>query len=201
MAPPRGVAAPAPALAVWAALTALLAGVASLGQPWLWWVAPVAWGALPVAWWILKGPPESWGVGAPGEPKRDAIELALGTVLVAGAAALPAYLRPPAVWSASVVVLLCLWGPLVEELFFRGFLQGALRPVWGAGGAIAAGALLFGVSHALVERSWLGLATALPAVLYGVFRERTGSIWPSVILHSASNAALLLWSQARSVAA
>jgi membrane protease YdiL (CAAX protease family) len=78
---------------------------------------------------------------------------------------------------------------LPEELFFRGYLQRA----WGSEGsslhrgvwlqAVAFGALhvvAFGGSPAALDR-------AVPGVLFGVLRARTGAVWAPVIFHLACN--------------
>ena len=101
-----------------------------------------------------------------------------------------AYLRVPG-GPAALFVVAALVAPLLEEFFFRGWLQGLLErraglPVpWGAVLVTAAVfALLHGVApFGLVPR--FALAVAL-----GYAAWATGSIWPSVALHAAYNAAL-----------
>lgn len=75
--------------------------------------------------------------------------------------------------------------PFVEEFFFRGFLFASMRNglgVWG--GALLSGAI-FGAVHLkpqfFVPLAVLGVALAL---LY----QRTGSIWPCIVMHAANNA-------------
>lgn len=75
--------------------------------------------------------------------------------------------------------------PVVEELFFRGFVFAGLRERYGArkAGLISAG--LFAVVH-------LQPLTAVPIFLLGVvfayLYHRSGSIWPAVIMHVLTNA-------------
>lgn len=197
MASPPGVAAP---LGVWAAVTALLGVVAMLRLDWGWWIAPAAWGAFPVALWLLSGPGEGWGIAAPKPAARSAGELIVALAAVAGVAAWVATWAPAGPLSAQAIVVMCLWAPTVEELFFRGQLQGALRARWGAPAAVVLGAALFGVSHAVVGLSAIGLATMAPALLFGAIRERQRSLLPAVLLHAGANLALLLLSPATVVA-
>jgi membrane protease YdiL (CAAX protease family) len=74
-----------------------------------------------------------------------------------------------------------------EEFFFRGYLQGRLRAVFSPGGAILLSSLLFGLGHYLVDFAPARLAVAFPAVLFGLLRERTGSILPGALFHAACN--------------
>jgi membrane protease YdiL (CAAX protease family) len=84
---------------------------------------------------------------------------------------------------AANVGVAVLVGPFAEELFFRGL---GIRVLGFLGGttAIVGTALIFGLVH--------GLVVALPALVFfglglGWVRLRSGSIWPSVLAHSAYN--------------
>ena len=71
--------------------------------------------------------------------------------------------------------------PIVEELFFRGFLYIGLRNRLHFWPAAILSAALFGLGHnAIYPQAALGVA--LPWL-----RERTGSLWPCVLVHSAVN--------------
>jgi len=97
-------------------------------------------------------------------------------------------------WIGAVVV-----APIVEEIFFRGFVFGGLRPHYGWKKAALISSALFAVIHlqpaAVVPIFLLGLVFAL---LY----ERSGSIWPAILMHVSSNALalgaayLMMWAQA-----
>lgn len=99
-------------------------------------------------------------------------------------------------WSALVSFLLV--QPIVEELVFRGLLQGQLlRLGWArkAGPFTLANlctTALFVASHFLAQPPAWALATAVPSLLFGHMRERFGSLLPSVILHVIYNAGFLL---------
>lgn len=74
--------------------------------------------------------------------------------------------------------------PLTEELLFRGLLYAWLRR-WGVPLAVVASALVFGLFHGFsvvfFTAAFLG---AISALLY----EKSGSLWPSVVMHSLNNA-------------
>lgn len=78
--------------------------------------------------------------------------------------------------------------PVVEEIFFRGFMQPALIKTLGVSGGILITALIFGFSHA----QYLGYSTALVAVttiglVLGIIRYKTGSVMPGIFAHLLNN--------------
>jgi membrane protease YdiL (CAAX protease family) len=84
------------------------------------------------------------------------------------------------------VVLIAGLAPFAEELFFRGFFFSGLRSrlsFWPA--ALVAG-LVFGAVHAAT-----GITTVIPLAALGFglcwLYEKTGSLWPCVILHAINN--------------
>ena len=83
---------------------------------------------------------------------------------------------------------------LCEELFFRGFLQTSLRQRYSATTAIAASAILFGLFH-IVVRDSLFLERMIPSTLMGIILgtklERSGSVFPGMLLHVVHNGLLL----------
>lgn len=80
-------------------------------------------------------------------------------------------------------VSLCLVPAVTEELFFRGALQGLLRPS-GSAAAIFGTALLFGLLHLDLAQ---GLTAFISAVFLGWLAERSGSILPGMLLHFVNN--------------
>ena len=92
-------------------------------------------------------------------------------------------------WVASRVAGTALLVPVVEELFFRGYLQTrlALGPglLW-QGAGIAVSALLFGYLH---DRM---LAATLSGVLFGALAWRSGRIGDAVVAHVAANAVIAI---------
>lgn len=87
-----------------------------------------------------------------------------------------------ALWLSAVVA-----APLVEELFFRGVLLGALaRLAQRKWPAVIASALLFGLIHAGQPQAVLPV-TVLGLIL-GYVRLRAGSVTPCILLHALFNA-------------
>ena len=88
-----------------------------------------------------------------------------------------------------LAVCILLVAPLVEELFFRGLLQRALTRRFGPGWGIAVSSLAFGVAHyqpvQLLGLVAFGLVLALLA-------ERAGRLGPSLVAHTAFNAATVI---------
>jgi membrane protease YdiL (CAAX protease family) len=83
-----------------------------------------------------------------------------------------------------------LLGPVVEEVFFRGFLYGALRKHVGIIGGVVISALLFALLHANLASFFPILALgALLAYLY----EKTGSLTASITVHVAHNTLMLIF--------
>lgn len=80
-------------------------------------------------------------------------------------------------------------GPLVEELFFRGALYGALRRGHSLFGAGAMTAVCFVVGH-LNHRKWPALAVV--AVVMTHLRAVSGSLLPCLVMHVAFNAVTVL---------
>jgi len=89
------------------------------------------------------------------------------------------------------MVLGAVVAPVAEEIFFRGFLYTGLRARWGKWAGLIITSLLFSLMHVLpgvlVPIFFMGL-------ILGWLYERTGSIWPAVIVHGLNNAlAFLVW--------
>ncbi|MFO7718201.1 MAG: CPBP family intramembrane glutamic endopeptidase [Thermodesulfobacteriota bacterium] len=91
----------------------------------------------------------------------------------------------PVLLAVTVVVL----APLAEEVFFRGFLFAGIakRLSWPVGAVLSA--FLFALLHvqplAVPPLFLLGL-------LFAVLYQRSGSIWPAIILHATLNALALI---------
>lgn len=82
--------------------------------------------------------------------------------------------------------LVCVVAPLAEEVFFRGFLYGALRKRGVPIAALVSG-VTFGLAH--VASSPIGFVVPLATlgVILALLYERTGSLYPSIALHSLNN--------------
>ncbi|MFP4071955.1 MAG: CPBP family intramembrane glutamic endopeptidase [Desulfovibrionales bacterium] len=78
--------------------------------------------------------------------------------------------------------------PVVEEVFFRGFLFTGLRERYGWQRAMVISALLF----ALVHLQFLAIPPIfVMGLIFAYLYQRSGSIWPATILHVAMNAMAL----------
>jgi len=82
--------------------------------------------------------------------------------------------------------------PIVEELFFRGYVQTRLGEAFGAPAAIAMTALLFTLSHRqyfLLSAMGIGMLLSLLAgsLFAGYTRYRFGTLLPGVLAHAIGN--------------
>lgn len=85
-----------------------------------------------------------------------------------------------------------LGAPLAEEMLFRGFLHAGLRdsPLGFAGAAFVS-TVFWTILHA--SYSVYGLTVLMIIGLYlSWLRERTGSLWPSIVAHGVYNGLILL---------
>jgi membrane protease YdiL (CAAX protease family) len=96
----------------------------------------------------------------------------------------------PLRWLVLAVVAIAS-APLVEEMFFRGLIQHPMEERLGAGGGIAAAALLFALVHVDTLPWVIPLHFFLGAV-FGWAVYVTRSIWAGVILHAVNNSAAFL---------
>ena len=91
----------------------------------------------------------------------------------------------PLMMALSIVVI----GPLVEEVFFRGFVFTGLRQNFGWKKAALISAAIFAIFH-------LELTFVIPGFILGfIFAflyQRSNSIWPGIIMHILVNAVGLL---------
>lgn len=123
------------------------------------------------------------------------LAMAAGAVVAAGIGRwLPVEEFPaisPIAWPFIATVLVY---PVLEELAFRGVLQGWLRSYpWGRSarlGVTAANLMstaVFCALHLLHHPpAWAALVAA-PSLVFGFFRDRSGSVVPAIVLHGAYN--------------
>ncbi len=90
--------------------------------------------------------------------------------------------------------------PVVEELVFRGWLQGwLLEQSWGArrrAGLSHANLMtsaLFALAHLINHAPLWALGVYFPSLVFGYFRERHASVTPAILLHVAYNAGYFWW--------
>lgn len=81
-------------------------------------------------------------------------------------------------------VALVVLPPIAEELLFRGYLFGKLRQENGFWVSTIITSLLFG----LVHMQWnVGVDTFVLSIFLCILREKTGSLWTSMLLHGMKN--------------
>ena len=94
----------------------------------------------------------------------------------------------------SAFGMLILFYPIVEELAFRGVIQGYLAGHMKGqylGGLLSASnlvtSLLFVAIHFVHHPPLWAMAVMVPSLIFGYFRERFGSVIPAVLLHAFYN--------------
>jgi membrane protease YdiL (CAAX protease family) len=87
----------------------------------------------------------------------------------------------------AAAFLVSVVAPLAEEFFFRGFFFGALRNWKGLWPAAIITGLVFGAIHIGSAEVALLLPLAFFGFVLCLLRERTGSLWPCIVLHCANN--------------
>jgi membrane protease YdiL (CAAX protease family) len=97
-------------------------------------------------------------------------------------------------WSLSFLAV-ALWLPLVEELLFRGLIQGqlarfswGLRATHGVTLANLATSMLFTSGHWFTHPPLWALSVLVPSLIFGLMRDRFQSTYPTVVLHALYNA-------------
>src|SRR5262245_11368252 len=83
------------------------------------------------------------------------------------------------------------WAPIIEEMTFRGLLYGTLRTRLGVPSSALLSAVIFALPHGYAAA---GSASVLVSgVLWAVAYERTRSVLPGLLAHSANNILSTLW--------
>ncbi len=92
---------------------------------------------------------------------------------------------------------LIIWQPLLEEVLFRGIIQGQLAEhEWGKrsclniSSANVATSVLFVAMHMVNTLPWYALTIFAPSLVLGYFRDYCDSIYPCIVIHGAFNAML-----------
>lgn len=95
---------------------------------------------------------------------------------------------------AAVLGFIVVGAPVLEELVFRGFLQGAVARAVGPGAALVASALTFGLFH-MADPSVVPVLVLLGG-LFAWLRRRSGSVLPGMIGHAVNNGVAILLAMA-----
>jgi ABC-2 type transport system permease protein/sodium transport system permease protein len=94
-----------------------------------------------------------------------------------------------------LVLVLAVLPAVVEELFFRGYLLGALLTDMKPAMAILASAALFALFHVILA-NLLAVERFAPSLLLGLVLGwmcyRSGSVWPGMLMHTLHNGSLVL---------
>lgn len=98
-------------------------------------------------------------------------------------------------YSWMQLLSLIIWQPFIEEVLFRGIIQGQLRKQdWGKrswlsiSSANAITSVLFVMIHMINSTPVFALTLLAPSLVFGYFRDYCNSIYPSIIIHSSYNA-------------
>jgi uncharacterized protein len=118
----------------------------------------------------------------------------LGMIGVLAAQPLPWH----AIWSLAFLSV-ALWQPLVEELLFRGVIQGYVlqsigkQKTWiGFSVPNVLTSLLFTLAHLAGHSLSWALLVFVPSLCFGFVRDRFESVYPSIILHVFYNTGYFL---------
>jgi uncharacterized protein len=102
-------------------------------------------------------------------------------------------------FSLAQILVLGLMFPVLEELAFRGLIQGyCLRAAplrhrqFGVTGANGVTSLLFAAAHLFHQPLWIAVSILIPSLIFGELRDRFGRVWPGMVLHSYYNLGFLL---------
>ncbi|MDW2876149.1 MULTISPECIES: CPBP family intramembrane glutamic endopeptidase [Bacillaceae] len=80
--------------------------------------------------------------------------------------------------------------PIYEEIFYRGFLYRWLRTRMGLKGALLLSSLIFTIIH--IPTYNVMPVNFFSGILFALAYERTGSIWPPVLIHGLTNGFMVL---------
>ncbi|MDH5545922.1 MAG: JDVT-CTERM system glutamic-type intramembrane protease [Gammaproteobacteria bacterium] len=102
--------------------------------------------------------------------------------------------------STTFLLMVVLIYPLLEELAFRGWLQGQLLrlnrlsvTLWLVSSANVLTSIVFAGVHIVAQHAMLAGLVFFPSLVFGLFRERYDSVLPSILLHAFYNFGWFLW--------
>ncbi|MEH6823954.1 MAG: JDVT-CTERM system glutamic-type intramembrane protease [Motiliproteus sp.] len=89
--------------------------------------------------------------------------------------------------------------PVLEELFFRGWLQGKLKSyawgayrLWGISVANLVAALSFALLHLQSQPALWAVLIIFPGLIFGSLKDRYNTVVPSVLMHVYYNAGFFI---------
>ena len=98
----------------------------------------------------------------------------------------------------GVVLSVVIIQPVIEELLFRGLLQGELRRISRRAEARflslpnVLSSIAFAALHFIFHPPLWALAVLIPSLQFGYLRDRYDSLWPALLLHIAYNGMFFL---------
>lgn len=95
--------------------------------------------------------------------------------------------RPTSVMDALPLALSGTVAAIVEETFYRGWLQTLIVPYVRPTLAIGIVSAVFATSHLIVHPHPIFLATFFPGLVMGFLRYRNGSVLPGILYHALGN--------------
>lgn len=94
----------------------------------------------------------------------------------------------------ALLVLVVITGliltPVIEEILFRGVLYQALRLRMPVGSAALLSAIVFALLHGQIV---LLIPFTIMGVILALIYERSGSLWPTILVHACNNGIILLF--------
>jgi len=127
-----------------------------------------------------------------------ALAIAAGFVVVGALYLLETEHAPVAIVNLPILFKWLLWAPVLEELLFRGVVQGQIQRyfhssahVLGLSRANWITSGLFTSMHFLYHPPLWAMSVLFPSLVFGYFRDRHDSVVPSIVLHSIYNAQFL----------
>ena len=140
-----------------------------------------------------KEPPESYGLSW-AFTRKGAIECAAVTVTVLAALSAVSMNWPGEDLPRRVFFFRAAsWGingvsaAVIEEVFFRGWIQPLCRKKFGAITSITITSVVFALAHVFVARAFFVVAVFFPGFIMGALRERHGNISTCTLFHAAAN--------------
>lgn len=107
---------------------------------------------------------------------------------------------------SSTLLLLIFVFPVLEEIVFRGLIQESIHQLlshnrlptvlfWRISSANLVASLLFSASHLWAHSALWALATLVPSLIFGYFKDKYQSLQPAIMLHIFYNLGfyLFLW--------
>jgi len=82
------------------------------------------------------------------------------------------------------IILACTIGPIIEEIFFRGFCYNAIKKKWGVRAAMIITAAFFAIIH---QSTFSFVPIFMLGIILAYLYERRGTLIPSITLHVLHN--------------